>query len=256
MKTILLFLAITSLFMPQRPAPQKNRTMLFDFRDERSINSNGFPAATQRNVFAKMFRRYLTDESKCSAQFNPGNASDYLAAARKAGQIAPSIFDVERGSFTAAGQTQTAYLVAVNECGATHADNYGSKRIAIFAGQQLVADIDVDFKSSIVRKSDLDGDGIDELLLSGGDMGQGTLIEVAALVTFQNGRQRVIQDFGTVVEDDCASARPGSTSKASVLYFGADGGLGTMPKLTQENFVSGCQSRKRWRFVSSGRMTE
>jgi hypothetical protein len=125
--------------------------------------------------------------------------------------------------------------------------------MAIFSGQQLVADVDVDFNSSVVRKTDLNSDGIDELLMTGGDMNQGEAVEMAALVTFQNGRFRVIHDFGTVVDDDCAAEMPGSSSKASVLYI-SDVLPGRMPKLTMDNYVSGCRKTKRWRFVSSGKM--
>ncbi|HYK20746.1 MAG TPA: hypothetical protein VEV42_08430 [Pyrinomonadaceae bacterium] len=239
--------------MAQSPTLQKGRQILADFRVDRPMSPVKIPLATQRSVLSKVFRRYLTDENKCSSQFDASNGPDPLAAARKAGQIVPSILDVVNGSFTATGQTQTAYLISVSECNASHADNFGTKRMAIFSGQQLVADVDVDFNSSIVRKTDLNSDGIDELLMTGGDMNQGEAVEMAALVTFQNGHFRVIHDFGTVVDDDCAAERPGSSSKASVLYI-SDVLPGRMPKLTMDNYVSGCRKTKRWRFVSSGKM--
>jgi hypothetical protein len=125
--------------------------------------------------------------------------------------------------------------------------------VAIFSGQQLVADIDADFKSGIARKTDLNSDGIDELLLMSSDMGQGTLITMAALVSFQNGKARVIEDFGTVVEDSCASGFSESSSKAAVLYI-SNIVPGNMPKLTMDNYAASCRKTKRWRFVSSGKM--
>jgi hypothetical protein len=85
-----------------------------------------------------------------------------------------------------------------------------------------------------------------------GDMAQGTLVEMATLVDFQNGRRNLIQDFGTVVEDSCASGFPGSQSEASVLYI-SDAAPGAMPKLTQENYSSDCRRTKRWRLVSRGK---
>jgi hypothetical protein len=144
-------------------------------------------------------------------------------------------------------------VISVSECNASHADNFGTKRVAIFAGQQLVADVDADFASSIVRKTDLDSDGIDELLMTTGDMSQGTLIEMATLVSFQNGRRKVIQDFGSVVEDSCASEMEGATSDASVIYI-SDVVPGNMPKLTQENYSASCRGKtKRWKLVSRGK---
>lgn len=166
--------------------------------------------------------------------------------------MVPSVAEMVTGSFTAPGRNETAYVIFVNECNASHADNYGSKRVAIFSGQQLVADIDADFKGSFVRKTDLDGDGVDELLMLGGDMNQGTLVEIASLVEFRNGRKRVIEDFGTVVENSCASGFPGSSSKASLITF-SDSEPGKMPKLRIENYESSCRNVKRWRLVSTGK---
>jgi hypothetical protein len=203
-------------------------------------------------VLSKVFRKYLTDDNKCRSDFEP-SGDNYLASARNAGQIVPSIGDVQTGSFTAPGQIQTAYVIWTNECGATHADNYGSKRVAIFSGQQLVANVDSDFNGSIVRKTDLDSDGVDELLMSAGDMAQGTVIEVAELVEFRNGRRRVIEDLGTVVEDTCASGFAGSHSRASVISI-YDLEPGKMPKLRIDNYVSKCGDVKRWRFHSTGKM--
>src|SRR4051812_4793406 len=201
---------------PAGPAARKIGQVLMDFREDRPLTSVRIPAATQRAVLSKMFRRYLTDENKCNRDFAT-NSEDYLKAARNAGQIVPSIVDTATGSFTAPGQTQTVYLVSVSECNASHADNFGTKRLAIFSGQQMVADVDVDFKSGIDRKTDLDGDGVDELLMTTGDMNQGIEVEMGGLLEFRNGRMRVIEDLGTVYEDSCAALMAGSSTQASVI---------------------------------------
>lgn len=255
MKPIIFLLLIVSLAMAQKPGVRTDRQVLQDFRSDRKLSEIKIPATTERAVLAKVFRKYLADQDQCKADFDASNGADPLAAARKAGQMVPSISDMATGSFTAAGQTQTAYVISVSECNATHADNFGTKRVAIFSGQQLVANVDADFKNSIVRKTDLDLDGIDELLMTSGDMAQGTFIEMAALVSFQNGRYRVIHDFGTVVEDSCASGIRGSSSKASVLYH-SNMTPGMKPTLTQDNYAASCRNAKRWRFVSSGKMQE
>jgi hypothetical protein len=247
MKTIIFLLAFIPLAAVHAQKPttmQKDRQVLFDFRVSDESTPAKIAPATQRMVLSKVFRRYLTDANRCKSNGELGE--DYLGAARKAGQIVPSISDVETGSFTAPGQMQTLYVIDVAECNASHADNFGTKRVAIFSGQQLVADVDADFAVSILKKTDLNGDGVDELLMITSYMGQGTLTEMATLVSFQNGRRRVIQDFGSVVEDSCASGFPGSASEASVIYV-SDG------KITQENYNSGCQQRKRWRLVSRGK---
>lgn len=260
MKTLPLFLVLfvlsSAVLLAQKQQPQqamqKGRQVLLDFRQDRVGKTPKITANTQRLVLSKVFRKYLTDENKCSQDFADGG-EDYLAAARKAGQIVPSVSESITGSFTAPGQVQTAYVIYTGECGASHADNFGSKRVAIFSGQQLVADVDSDFMSAFVRKTDLDGDGVDELLMTSGDMAQGTLIQMATLVEFKNGRRRVIEEFGTVVEDSCASGFPGSSSKASVLSM-SDFAPGKMPKLRIDNYVANCRNAKRWRFLSTGKM--
>ncbi|HSL56108.1 MAG TPA: hypothetical protein VK868_17030 [Pyrinomonadaceae bacterium] len=251
MKTIILCLALISLAVAaQKPALQKDRQVLFDFRVADETTPARIPPATQRMVLTKVFRKYLTDANRCNFQGELGD--DYLGAARKAGQMVPSIADVETGSFTAPGQTQTLYIIDVAECNASHADNFGTKRVAIFSGQQLVADVDADFAKNVVKKTDLNSDGVNELLMTTGDMAQGTLIEMATLVSFQNGRRQVLQEFGSVVDDSCASGFPSSKSDASVIYI-SDVVPGQMPKITQENYSSSCRKVKRWRLVSTGK---
>jgi hypothetical protein len=249
MKMIFFCLALISLAIAQKPAMQKDRQVLFDFRVDDASTPAKIAPATQKMVLSKVFRRYLTDANKCN--FPADVSQDYLGAARKAGQMVPMIGDVETGSFTAPGQTQTLYVIDVGECNASHADNFGTKRVAIFSGQQLVADVDADFTQSVVKKTDLNSDGVDELLMITGDMAQGTLTEMATLVSFQNGRRKVIQDFGSVVLDSCASGFPDSQSEASVIYI-SDVVPGAMPKITQENYASSCRKVKRWRLVSRG----
>lgn len=246
---LLLILALNPLLQrqqpqQQRPQSQSQRLVLADFRKDRVSKPVKIPVATQRAVLTKVFRRYLTDPNRCASKFDAGE--DYLRGARKAGQIVPQIAEMETGSFTAAGRTETAYVIFVNECNASHADNFGSKRLAIFSADQLVADVDLDFHGSIVLKTDLNQDGINELLMTSDDMSQGTITQMAVLLSFENGRMRVIQDFGTVVLDSCASAMPGSSAKASLLYV-SNATLFQMPKIQVDNFIAGCTEVKRWR---------
>jgi hypothetical protein len=204
-----LALSFTSAFA-QKPVKQ----ILYDFRKDDIIQPAKIPSAVQKAVLSKIFRKYLNDASRCNPNFNGNGADDFLKAARNAGQMAPSIIESVTGSFTAGGLTQTAYLISVSECGASHADNFGSDRVAIFNGPQLVADFDADFKSSFLQKLDLDGDGIEELLMSSAYTNQGTTTASAALVNFKGGKWNVLEDFGQVSEDACASGFPGGNRQS------------------------------------------
>ena len=255
MKTIGFFLIMVSLAVAQKPQLQKDRQILFDFRNNRNFAQPTITKATERSVLSKVFRKYLSDSNRCNPQFDASNGSDPLAAARKAGEIVPSIFAVATGSFTAPGQSQTLYVISVSECNASHADNFGTKRAAIFSGQQLVADLDVNFHQNIERKTDLNSDGIDELLMTTGDTHQGVVEEMASLLSFQNGRLQVVHDFGLIGQDSCASLMPGSAAKVSVLYI-SDVVPGSMPKFTMENYQAGCGKTKRWRLISRGKMQD
>jgi len=251
MKTFLLVLLGLTIIPAQQL--KKEKQTLFDFKTSDVRSTPKITKATERSVFSKVFRKYLTDANRCQQGFAGNGAGDPLAAARNAGQIVPSISDMATGSFTAAGENQIAYVISVNECNASHADNFGTKRIAIFSGSQLIADFDNDFAISVVVKTDLNSDGINELLRITGDMSMGTLTEMATLVSFQNGRRNLIKDFGTVVEDSCASGFPGSASKAAVISI-ADVSPGQMPKIVQDNYTARCANTKRWKFLSTGQM--
>jgi hypothetical protein len=91
--------------------------------------------------------------------------------------------------------------------------------------------------------------------MTAGYMNQGIMIEIAALLGFQIGRLRTVEDFGKVTENSCASGIPGRSTKASLIYI-ADAAPGKMPRLRQDNYEASCRSNKRWRFVSTGKMQD
>ncbi len=252
MKTTLISIILISLCACTQVAAQ-SRATLFDFRSQGRNNPPRITAAASKRVLDAVFRKYLSDARYCEADVETSGAENYLAAMRKAGEIVPSIIDLATGSFTAAGENQIAYVISVGECDASHADNFGSKRLAIFSGNKLVLDVDLDFKSNILKKTDLDANGFDELLLLGGDMHQGILVETASLVEVRTGKLAVLQDFQKVFEDSCASLIRGSGIEASVIFRG-QGRSRQMFAFQVENYRSGCGRTKRWRFTSKGVM--
>ena len=74
MKTIILCLALISLAVAaQKPALQKDRQVLFDFRVADETTPARIPPATQRMVLTKVFRKYLTDANRCNFQGELGD---------------------------------------------------------------------------------------------------------------------------------------------------------------------------------------
>jgi len=249
----LIFVLLLSTLACSKIAAQTNRDQLFDFRTETRNNPPRITSAASKKVLSAVFPKYLSDERFCKGDVGSSDAEDYLAAMRKAGQIVPAILDLATGSFTVRGEQQTAFLISVGECNASHADNFGSKRLAIFTGDKLVLNVDAEFKSGILAKTDFDANGINELLLNGGDMNQGILTETAALYEVRNRKLVNIKDFQKVYENSCATLMRGSGLQASVILI-APTRSDRMPDFPVENYRSACSRTKRWRFMSKGVM--
>ena len=237
----------------ERQTDDSARQTLHDFRKETPYESPNLSPAAQKKILSAVFSSYLEDEKGCKFI----NTSD-LEAARKAGLFTPAVKDIVTGSFTAAGERQTAYLILVGECNYTHATSYGSKRLAVFSGEKLVADADTNFRSSVLRISDLNNDGVNELLLSAFDMNQGVEVEVATLVEFSRGQLRILKDFGMTSENSCNSGLSGIDMKASVISY-APAAQGKMPEFRVDNYRAECTdnpAEAKWSFLSTGPLPE
>ena len=236
-----------------------SQQVLYDFRKERGDNPPKLTPEAEQKILSAVFSSYFKSDEGCRGVETPvAEDGDHLAAARKAGHITPGVVSMATGSFTAAGQQQTAYIISVWECNASHADNNGTKRLAVFSGQKLVADVDTDFKKEILRTLDLNGDGVNELLLSGGDMNQGITVEVAALVELHDGKLRVIKDFEKTEENSCESGLSDSNATASVISY-TPTAKGKMPVFHVDNYRAKCLPDDKlggWQFLSSGPMPD
>lgn len=243
--------------MSGRQEGRARQPVLYDFRNEARDKSLTLTPVAERKILSAVFNSYLKRAEDCKQDEEAPVADDYLARARKAGQFVPDVVATADGSFTAAGERQTAYIISVGECNAAHSDNYGTKRLVVFSGQKLVADADTDFKSGILRTSDLDQDGVSELLLVGGDMNQGYEIKVASLVEFQDGKLRVARDFGKTHEDACAAMSDHYITASVITY--AQAAKDKMPEFHVDNYRARClPSGKpaKWSFLSSGEMQD
>lgn len=162
--------------------------------------SNRVPNTEASELIARLYPRHLSEQSQC-----PVGEGGSLERARARGDFVPSVMSAVDGSFTAAGREQRLYLIFVGECGAVHADNWGSNELVVTENGKVVDRVLTGGSSYIERVFDLDGDGRDELVFSNGFTGHGVTLSFASLVAIGAGSLRVIKDFGQVLEDECGS---------------------------------------------------
>ena len=199
--------------------------LLFDFRNPPpSRTAPAAPAENQHRLLSAVFPRYLAKTSDCVSDSLSTDAAE-LKAAREAGQIVPQLGAAVEGSFTAAGARQTAYLIQVGECGAWTRSYWGTYRLAVFEGERLVAAVEARGEA-IAAAMDVNGDGIEEILISGCGFGTGTVTCTAAFVSMAKGSMRVIRTFPEVYNDPCGySPELRISATANSIRCGPDAGF-------------------------------
>jgi hypothetical protein len=170
-------------------------------------------AEERQAVLGALFPTFLDDANKCDTSVTPID----LASQRGRGQVVPSIQGKVKGAFTAAGASETLYLVSVGECFASHADNFGSMMIAVFNGDKVVAKAITDGGTDIERIVDLTGDGKQELVLTTGFFQNGELTQTARIVNVAPDDLVVVKDFGGVMDDSCSADFGDKSSDFSVI---------------------------------------
>lgn len=169
------------------------------------------PQAEQSRILRKLFPKYLTDAKQCSPNITSIDDS------RRRGEMVPRVVSAASGSFTAAGVSQRLYLVFVGECGASHADNFGSGLVVTFQNDAIVARAVISGSSSIERLFDLDGDGRLELLITSGFMNQGAMTMSASLDQVGATSLTTLKDFGEVLTSNCAGAFEPKQQEVSII---------------------------------------
>jgi hypothetical protein len=170
------------------------------------------------------------------------------------------ITGVAPGAFTATGLQQTAYLIDTRSGNA--ADNFGPKYLAIFSGETYVADFPVQNLSFIVQSSDLNHDGINELLLGYSSTQQGGIQEGTRLAQVSQGKLKILRDFGMTYRSTCGGE--GGSDKgidASVIYF-APAAPNQIPEFRVDNYRAVCPAEgseltlAQWKYVSTGKLAD
>lgn len=164
-----------------------------------------------------------------------------IRAALGADDFKAEIASREDGSFTAANQSQTAYLISIIR-------NTGKDDsvLAIFERDNLVTKLDARDYRYILRTSDLNHDGVNELLLSGGSYQMGETTLWAKLIEVDNNTLRTLRDFKTVLEDSCDNPAADFKEIRAVLvsYQPRDEANARMPSIKLQRFHAPCSTKR------------
>jgi hypothetical protein len=114
-----------------------------------------------------------------------------------------SVLGHAKGAFTKAGVNEHLYLVDLTDYdSASHADWQGDELLVIVASGGVTT-VKVRGMTSIGRISDLNGDGVNELLLTGTFSHQGTSYSLAKLAYVSGGQVVTVRDFGEISMNSC-----------------------------------------------------
>jgi len=172
--------------------------------------------------------------------YNDGNALDmadraqWSPIAEKIGGGIEVLGEVS-GAFTKAGADEVAYLVSNGAPAAADPFPKLDQRIVVFSGNEQVADWALPEDSAFSRPvaaTDLDGDGIDELIAEGSFYNMGTLAIGLSAVKLGEA-PGVIQTLPDVFIDSCEAGVGQRSIEASVVRV-VDG------KLTSETTTGDC----------------
>lgn len=193
-----------------------NATTLIDFRE--STYAEEISPAQSQSILSEVFPNgYLSSSDGCI--FDAETSGLGLSQAEAQGQFVPRVWSFASGSFTQPGVPQEAYVINLEECSAGHSDNYGTTRLYIVAGRRVVMDVEVP-ATSIDAIVDINGDGIDELLLTKGSTGQGYTVVSADLISLQNSEYKHLQVFPEVYNGACGTLDENATeTMAEIVYY-------------------------------------
>ena len=184
--------------------------VLIDFRSELAFDTQRLAPARKRAILKAV---YGTDDGANDIEIN----------------------SIANGSFTQSSAKETAYLLQIGGARAAEPSSLEKTKLAIFHGTDLVSKFDVKDYNFILRTSDLDRDGLDELLRSGSNYQMGESTRWAKLVEIEAKQLREIKDFSTVLKDSCDNPTaqnrdikaalikydPQNTSQIAISYYRA-----------------------------------
>jgi hypothetical protein len=204
------------------PAQQVAKGVLHDFRIDgkqgRIQYGSEVSLEIQRQVLSSLFPKYLIVVNGCKGAEDQQPITDAsLATKRQRGQMVPVIEEFARGSFTGLGRRQMAYFIKVGECFAETRTYWGTYRLAVFEGPHLIASLEP-AANVLEAAADVNGDGIDELLLGAIGSGTGDVMASARLVSLRGGKLHMMKAFDSVYDNPCGFDGHMSVTASVITY--------------------------------------
>jgi len=206
--------------------------LLFDFRAPQGNPAPALSPEARRNLLSAVFPRYLGSETECKVDLPPTEAA--LEAARSSGQFVPELVSRAAGSFTRTGARQMVYLIKVGECSAPARSYFGTYRLAVFENGRLIAAPEAR-GDNIALASDVDGDGIDEILVPGCGFSMGSVECSATLLSIAGGTLGTVRTFPEVYRDGCGYSREAGISATVIRYS-----PGRPPQFFEHEYEAAC----------------
>ena len=199
-----------------------DKKVLYDFRTE-PIAPSLPDAATTRRVLSSLYPSHVSDLRECKSG--------------QRHQTAATVHGAAEGSFTAAGLKQAVYLVTAAECGLR--PTIATRRLLVFTGGTLTANVEAPIGQTILGVYDLNGDRKHELLLEDGGSGPGEIIKVAKLLEFDKDKLATVEDLGQIYDNACATSAGTPSLRASLVYYFPPP-AGQKPRFTVELYRAPC----------------
>ncbi|HEY9649767.1 MAG TPA: hypothetical protein V6C95_03825 [Coleofasciculaceae cyanobacterium] len=213
---------------------------LLDYRKEdfNSESSPQLPATTENFVISQVVR---STDKPCS------------------GDLSPTVIDYASGSFTESQSDQVVYLVDLGD--SCHPRFTGTIRIAVASSGKVVTYGDVTGYSNIQQISDVNGDGINEIILEGSWLGQGYFSTFAKLIEIKSKGLLTLNNFEQVYGNNLGTINSKLYNIASVISVNR--GSQGQTVFSRKNYLSRCvevESEERdcssYEYMSEGKFPE
>ncbi|HEV2763595.1 MAG TPA: hypothetical protein VGV38_11510 [Pyrinomonadaceae bacterium] len=219
----------------QTPTPPPARDTSLIASGTRQDETARVPLADYRGETEHVFPNHiprLTQEQMVRQALGTGAEGD-------SGRPRDRIYVAGHGAFTKADKSQTVYISLRDGPGASDPLSTAGTLLAVFEGERFVCKLDASGTDWASGPTDLDRDGLKELLLEGGALNMGTSVTRLRLVELKRCRLNVVHDFGEVLRHTCGTAGGGEIIAALVTFAPKEGG-GGWPEFFREAYRAPC----------------